>query len=66
MFAFIPFSDIIRAEKLGEATMNLTVQLKLQPTKEQGQWLTTTATAYRDLRPVPVGVEINTTIHLLP
>lgn len=46
--------------------MNLTVQLKLQPTKEQEQWLTTAATAYRDWRPVPVGVEINTTIHLLP
>lgn len=46
--------------------MNLTVQLKLQPTKEQEQWLTTTATAYRGWRPVPVGVGINTTIHLLP
>lgn len=46
--------------------MNLTVQLKLRPTKEQEQWLTTTATVYRDCRPVPVGVEINTAIHLLP
>lgn len=46
--------------------MNLTVQLKLRPTKGQDQWLTATATAYRDWRPVPVGVEINTTIHLLP
>ena len=46
--------------------MNLTVQLRLRPTKEQEQWLTATATAYRDCRPVVVGVELNTTIHLLP